>query len=174
MRYCNLHKDLFLGVLPNSQYGNESVVQLYDFNSQTLSGDLDLYDVFGHLEEATYDAPNKRLSFNRGQMQTGEQGSLALNNIEIDNNLIELSILALRKAEALQKYKEITQSNDYDYRSQIEAHFGIKPDRGLSHVATWLGGCVNNIGIDSVTNSNLSADTTTIIKGKATGAGSVG
>ena len=171
MRYCNLHKDLFLGVLPNSQFGNESVVQLYDMNGKTLSGELNLYDVFGKLESATYDAANKRVSFNTGQMQTDSNGTFDMKNINTENNLIELSVLALRKAEALQKYKEITQSNDYDYRSQIEAHFGIKPDRGLSHVATWLGGCVNNIGIDSVTNSNFASDATTIIKGKATAAG---
>lgn len=171
MRYCNLHKDLFLGVLPSSQYGSESVVQLYDFNGQNLTGTrYDIFGAFGELHDVSNLADGMR--FDGSKIQSHSSGSsISISNIQTDNNLIELSILALRKAEALQKYKEITQSNDYDYRSQIEAHFGIKPDRGLSHVSTWLGGCVNNIGIDSVTNSNLSENSSTIIKGKATGAG---
>lgn len=170
MRYCNLHKDLFLGVLPNSQYGNESVVQLYDFNGKDITASR--YDILGAFGELNGTIGSTTAQFDNSKIQSHSSGSsISIRNIQTENNLIELSILALRKAEALQKYKEITQSNDYDYRSQIEAHFGIKPDRGLSHVATWLGGCVNNIGIDSVTNSNLASDATTIIKGKATGAG---
>lgn len=171
MRYCNLHKDLFLGVLPESQYGSESVVQLYDLNGKdlTFSG-YDILGAFGELHDVSDLADGLR--FDGSKFQSHSSGSTAnLRNLTTENGIIELSILALRKAEALQKYKEITQSNDYDYRSQIEAHFGVKPDRGLSHQSTWLGGAVNNIGIDSVTNSNLSSDGTTVIKGKATSAG---
>lgn len=171
MRYCNLHKDLFLGVLPNSQYGQESVVQLYDFTDKSLSGHLSVFGGTGLFEQVSIDNSLNQISFQNMRLQTRGADKFDINDLSLGDNLIELSILALRKAEALQKYKEITQSNDYDYRSQIEAHFGIKPDRGLSHVATWLGGCVNNIGIDSVTNSNLSENSSTIIKGKATAAG---
>ena len=38
-----------------------------------------------------------------------------------------LKISALRSATALQKYKEIQNSNDPDFASQVLAHFGIKP-----------------------------------------------
>ena len=33
----------------------------------------------------------------------------------------------MRSATALQKYKEIQNSNDPDYANQVLAHFGIKP-----------------------------------------------
>ena len=36
-------------------------------------------------------------------------------------------ISALRSATALQKYKEIQNSNDPDFAAQVLAHFGIKP-----------------------------------------------
>ena len=36
-------------------------------------------------------------------------------------------ISALRSATALQKYKEIQNSNDPDFANQVLAHFGIKP-----------------------------------------------
>ena len=38
-----------------------------------------------------------------------------------------LKISALRSAAALQKYKEIQNSNDPDFATQVLAHFGIKP-----------------------------------------------
>lgn len=171
MRYCNLHKDLFLGVLPSSQYGSESAVQLYDLSDKDVNfSGYGIFGAFGELNNVV--TSDGKITFDNAKIQSHTNGSSAqLRNSAVSDGLIELSILALRKAEALQKYKEITQSNDYDYRSQIEAHFGIKPDRGLSHQCTWLGGFVNNIGIDSVTNSNLASDATTIIKGKATAAG---
>lgn len=171
MRYCNLHKDLFLGVLPQSQYGNESVVPLYDLSGKDVNyTGYGIFQAFGELNNVV--TSDGKITFDNAKIQSHSSGSrIDLSNSAQTDGLIELSILALRKAEALQKYKEITQSNDYDYRSQIEAHFGIKPDRGLSHQSTWLGGCVNNIGIDSVTNSNLSGESSTVIKGKATSAG---
>lgn len=179
MRYANLHKDLFLGVLPESQYGSESVVPLANLDGQTITapsfhftgvkGQLNSFEELGPQSSPALD-PAYRFT-NSGFLNTSVNSSAELTNIKFsEGGLLELSILALRKAEALQKFKEVTQSNDYDYRSQIEAHFGIKPDRGLSHESTWLGGCVNNIGIDSVTNTNIS-DSSTIIKGKATSAG---
>ena len=38
----------------------------------------------------------------------------------------EFTVLALRQAEALQRWKEISQSGDSDYREQIRKHFGVK------------------------------------------------
>ena len=38
-----------------------------------------------------------------------------------------LKISALRSATALQKYKEIQNSNDPDFANRVLAHFGIKP-----------------------------------------------
>ena len=56
-----------------------------------------------------------------GQKLVGFSGSLTAD--------ASLKISALRSATALQKYKEIQNSNDPDFASQVLAHFGIKPDR---------------------------------------------
>ena len=53
-----------------------------------------------------------------------------INNADVAS----FSILALRQAEALQKWKEITQSVDTNYRDQIKAHFGINVQIGRAHV----------------------------------------
>ena len=52
-----------------------------------------------------------------------------------DADVASFSILALRQAEALQKWKEITQSVDTNYRDQIKAHFGINTPANMSHMA---------------------------------------
>lgn len=59
-----------------------------------------------------------------------------------------LSILALRQAQALQKWKEVSLANDMDYVSQVEAHYGIKLPSCTSHLCRWLGGTSSFINID--------------------------
>lgn len=68
----------------------------------------------------------------------------------------DLSILALRQATALQKYKEIQLANDPDFESQIEAHFGIKPKHDM-HKSRFIGGSSSMIDINPVVNQNLGA-----------------
>ena len=50
-----------------------------------------------------------------------------------------LKISALRPATALQKYKEIQNSNDPDFANQVLAHFGIKP-KVDSRTSIFIGG----------------------------------
>ena len=59
-------------------------------------------------------------------------------------------ILALRQAEALQKYREITQSVDTNYRDQIKAHFGVNVPASDSHMAQYIGGIARNLDISGV------------------------
>ena len=83
------------------------------------------------------------------------------------------SILALRQAEALQKWKEITQSVDTNYRDQIKAHFGINTPASMSHMAQYIGGVARNLDISEVVNNNLYEDgSEAVIYGKGVGSGS--
>ena len=83
------------------------------------------------------------------------------------------SILALRQAEALQKWKEITQSVDTNYRDQIKAHFGINTPASMSHMAQYIGGIARNLDISEVVNNNLYEDgSEAVIYGKGVGSGS--
>ena len=50
-----------------------------------------------------------------------------------------LKVSALRSATALQKYKEIQNSNDPDFANQVLAHFGIKP-KVDSRISIFIGG----------------------------------
>lgn len=84
-----------------------------------------------------------------------------------------LSIIALRRATALQRYKEIQECNDSDFCSQIEAHFGVRPN---SHgtKSKFLGGYSSVFDINPQINQNLSGDNYANIQAAptATGTGS--
>ena len=55
------------------------------------------------------------------------------------------TVLALRQAEALQRWKEISQSGDSDYREQIRKHFGVNLPQSLSNMCTYIGGISRNL-----------------------------
>lgn len=150
LRYFNYNKDLFMGLLPNTQFGDESVVNLsidsslhsYSFNKpDSFAASLDT--------QTSEDGTNVFLKY----IQDG-QGKL-LDQIKIQGLTSEFSILALRQAEALQRWKEVSQSVDEDYQSQIQAHFGISVSDYLAHKSSWLKGYYGDLSINTVVNQNL-------------------
>lgn len=168
MRFSNLPLDYFNGVLPTPQYGSESVVNLNLGNasgSATLSGNTG--DDYGRW----HDWVDNPLHDSDVQISSVSPDNLGLLKIK-DGNFIHhthslegsaninttlsgsLSVLALRQATALQKYKEIQLANDPDYESQIEAHFGIKPEHDM-HKSRFIGGTSSMIDINPVVNQNL-------------------
>lgn len=130
MRFSNLPLDYFNGVLPTPQYGEESVVN------------LDLGNASGSatLQGETGSDTNTHAFSGSASINTTLSGSL--------------SVLALRQATALQKYKEIQLANDPDFESQVEAHFGIKPKHDM-HKSRFIGGSSSMIDINPVVNQNL-------------------
>lgn len=186
LRFSNLPLDYFNGVLPTAQFGKESVVNL---NLGTGS-----FSATGKTKGASFD--------NINSLYVNMDGSDPLNgDVNVQNNVpkvvgsrtrIEtfhthdiagtlsadaelsgnLSILALRQATALQKYKEIQLANDADFVSQIEAHFGIKPKHDLD-TSIFIGGSSSMIDINPQVNQNLADwSQTNAYKGAPTGSGS--
>ena len=177
MRFSNLPLDYFNGVLPTPQYGAESVVSLNLGNasgSATLSGstssDLGRWNVRGDFD-------GSKLKYGDPLVVGGGTSADDLHFVDIkdsdgvhqgfihDHTLSgsatintslsgTLSVLALRQATALQKYKEIQLANDPDFESQVEAHFGIKPKHDM-HKSRFIGGASSMIDINPVVNQNL-------------------
>ena len=167
MRFSNLPLDYFTGVLPTSQFGSESVVNL---NLGSASGNA---TISGSTSDdrtrwsATSAVGGEVLKVGDGgttidaYTSTGPHGFTHTHAIEgsakIDTNLSgSLSIIALRNAIAVQKYKEIQLANDIDFASQIEAHFGIKPDEKDEN-SIFIGGSSSMININEQINQNLVA-----------------
>ena len=133
LKYCNWNKDMLMGVLPNSQFGDVAVVNLGDSGSGTIPvGLLSDTDVFVQAFNATAMntvSDTSPLGISGSAPVSARQAMVArINNADVAS----FSILALRQAEALQKWKEITQSVDTNYRDQIKAHFGINTPASMS------------------------------------------
>ena len=65
-----------------------------------------------------------------------------------------MKISALRSTIALQKYKEIQNSNDPDFANQVLAHFGIKP-KVDSRTSVFIGGDDKTLSINPQVNTNF-------------------
>lgn len=160
LRYCNWNKDYFMGLLPSAQYGAASIVQ----DSQLT---FPLYDNNG------YRAPNASVSFGEQLYARGGVGetSITLNNGTEYNlgNVTRFTILALRQAEAKQKWSEITQSQQQDYKSQMAAHWDADLPDAYSDRCKYIGGVAGDVDIQAVTNQNLTGDNDANIAGRGQG-----
>lgn len=186
LRYCNWNKDMFMGILPNSQFGDVAVisgsegietfvpVEVFNSINETNIAKPPLTGthtpVFADDVMASSTTPSRVRVASAADTPPSAAGS-ALGIRSLLGG--EFSILALRQAEALQKWKEITQSVDTNYRDQIKAHFGINTPASMSHMAQYIGGIARNLDISEVVNNNLSeSGSEAVIYGKGVGSGS--
>lgn len=190
LRYANWNKDKFMGILPNSQFGDLAVVDLgtisssgskipvgaYDGTNDT--GDFHQMKTFGESVNTGSSSTSKSTPIfprSSDSISVRENANLwAVLGNSPDLNL-KFSVLALRQAEALQKWKEITQSVDTNYRDQIKAHFGVSVPQSESHMAKYIGGVARNLDISEVVNTFLPSPEQTssqaYIYGKGVGSG---
>lgn len=174
LKYCNWNKDMLMGVLPNSQFGDVAVINL-----ELPGGDLKagFRTTDGKFISAVTNAPLTTDNSSAGLSTPGvTSGSTVALKAPLISDLSALqsqfTVLALRQAEALQRWKEISQSGDSDYREQIRKHFGVNLPQALSNMCTYIGGISRNLDISEVVNNNLaSAGNTALIAGKGVGVG---
>lgn len=171
LRYCNWNKDMLMGVLPNSQFGDVAVIDL-----PSSVSNVQVADTAGALHPVgTASILNKGVATSPIGVylpsgETIKAGTLL--SVNVQDIASKFTVLALRQAEALQRWKEISQSGDSDYREQIRKHFGVKLPQSLSNMCTYIGGISRNLDISEVVNNNLAAeDGTAVIAGKGVGAG---
>ena len=136
----NLPIDYFTSVLPRAQYGDESAATVSVDGSKSFFGLQDHNDpkigpVFSgsstHDTDNLIKSPDTSVQIDEGNVAPVQ--TLFTNQLLIGlkgrlNADASLKISALRSATALQKYKEIQNSNDPDFANQVLAHFGIKPN----------------------------------------------
>lgn len=147
LRYCNWQKDLFHGVLPHQQYGETAVASI----TPNVTGKLTLSN-FSTVGASPVIA-----------------SGMATKNLPAFDTVGDLSILVLRQAEFLQKWKEITQSGNKDYKDQLEKHWGVSVGDGFSELCTYLGGVSSSIDINEVVNTNITGSAAADIAGKGVG-----
>ena len=172
LKYCNWNKDMLMGVLPNSQFGDVAVLDISN------SGDSNV--VLGPNGKKSTVGVASAVTSSSAPVPLFALQASASNTIPVSSTLrVDLSalqsqftVLALRQAEALQRWKEISQSGDSDYREQIRKHFGVNLPQALSNMCTYIGGISRNLDISEVVNNNLAAENNAaVIAGKGVGAG---
>lgn len=190
LRYANWNKDKFMGILPNSQFGDLAVV---DLGTMPVTGSKIPVGAFdGTNDTGTFKQFQTALSsYNSGTSSTSKTTEIYPRDsdsitVRDKSNLwavlgdspdlkLKFSVLALRQAEALQKWKEITQSVDANYRDQIKAHFGVSVPQSEAHMAKYIGGVARNLDISEVVNNFLpgpgNASSQAYIYGKGVGSG---
>lgn len=211
LRYANWNKDLWMGALPNSQYGDVAAISI-DSNfskakasvtgTANVSGSMGVVygDVNGYASDyaagireggingapdngqtaTAYPAGNLPSDYPyfyaKGSAKT-PVGTIAnpahISGSDLTVSLSgqlssQFSVLQLRAAEALQKWKEIAQANGQNYAAQVKAHFGVSTNPLHSHRSTRICGFDGSIDISAVENTNLTSDEA-IIRGKGLG-----
>lgn len=158
LRYSDYPKDMFMGVLPASQYGSVSVLPS-TFRSDIPSNSL-----------LTPDQGLVLQSTSSGNSVVLGSPSSSVEYIRLNSNL---SALSIRATEYLQRWKEVVQFSSKDYSDQMAAQFGIKAPEYMGNHAHYIGGWSSVININEVVNTNLDANSSQAsIAGKGVGSNS--
>lgn len=168
LRRVNYNKDYFMGVLPKKQYGVEAIAAPL----VNPDGSLPQFNA-AYLYAAPSSGGSSTINFGFMKGKSASNDDLTPGNAARALNAAGISALAIRKAEYLQKYKEITNSGRTDYQSQVEKHFNVKPSDDSSHRCTYIGGTSKRFGLDEVTNTNLNTqESSAYMFGKGVNGGS--
>ena len=181
LQYVNYPKDLFFGVLPNSQMGDDAEV--------SILGTASFGQRTGYIPVGSFESQSEQVS---QQVQlTGNVGSSGANNYQVhdvtnqdlSNDYLGIakndlptaqfnsafSILELRKSEAMQKYREILGTGENNYKSILEKLFNVDVSDKLINIPYYLGGSSSEINISEVENTNLTGSNQVVLRGKGIG-----
>ena len=170
LEYCNWNKDLFMGVLPDTQFGDVATIDTGGLSSRELSVEA---KISSSSTSKTYLGDKINPSGSNFSVNAGPN-AVASNPLVVSLPSIAASfdVLALRRGEALQRWKEISLNVPQNYRAQIKAHFGVDVGENMSGMSTYIGGDSSSLDISEVVNTNLqSGDTQSeaVIAGKGVG-----
>jgi hypothetical protein len=153
--------------LPRAQYGDESAVPIGMNNTDATlivkdSADPSKGVLFGTTSYTANDtllkedsAPTPSHGSYASQVRTSSTGDVLVGfSGKLTAADSSLKISALRSATALQKYKEVQNSNDPDFANQVLAHFGIKP-KVDSRTSIFIGGDDKTLSINPQVNTNF-------------------
>ena len=164
----NLPIDYFTSVLPRAQYGDESAaVVTAGAGTSSFTFNNGVEPTQGALFNLSRPEANDGLvkENNSGPIAIGDKYVFGIKSLATDSSLmgfrgkldassLSVKLSALRSATALQKYKEIQNSNDPDFAAQVLAHFGIKP-KVDSRTSVFIGGDDKTLSINPQVNTNF-------------------
>ena len=170
LEYCNWNKDMFMGVLPDTQFGDVATIDTGGLKAQDL-----------YVEAKISSSSSSRTYLGDKISPSGSDFSVNAGPSAVKSNPLFVSmpsvaasfdVLALRRGEALQRWKEISLNVPQNYRAQVKAHFGVDVGENMSGMSTYVGGDSSSLDISEVVNTALStadAENPATIAGKGVG-----
>lgn len=170
LEYCNWNKDMFMGILPDTQFGDVATIDTGGLKGQDL-----------YVEAKISSSQSSRTYLGSKISPSGSDFSInAGPNAVLSNPLVvsmpsvaaSFDVLSLRRGEALQRWKEISLNVPQNYRAQIKAHFGVDVGENMSGMSTYIGGDSSSLDISEVVNTNLQSgdsQSEAVIAGKGVG-----
>lgn len=175
LRYANYNKDYFMGVLPNSQYGDVALLGSSEISLLKSDGSPSGLILSSDSVGSSTISAN---SYQKGGADS--QTFLGIKNT-LDRSVAipasqpyatQINYLAVRAAEYLQRWKEVVQFSSKDYNDQMKAQFGVRGDDSMGNHVHYIGGFDGNIDISEVVNTNLDTEgSQASIAGKGVGSG---
>lgn len=153
LEYCNWNKDLFMGVLPDTQFGDVATIDTGGLSSRDLPVEA---KISSSSSSQTYLGDKISPSGSNFSVNAGPN-AVASNPLVVSLPSIAASfdVLSLRRGEALQRWKEISLNVPQNYRAQIKAHFGVDVGENMSGMSTYVGGDSSSLDISEVVNTAL-------------------
>lgn len=170
LEYCNWNKDMFMGVLPDTQFGDVATIDTGGLKSQDL-----------YVEARISSSETSRTFLGAKTASAGTDFAINAGPSAVQSNPLivtmpsvaaSFDVLSLRRGEALQRWKEISLNVPQNYRAQIKAHFGVDVGENMSGMSTYVGGDSSSLDISEVVNTNLqsgSSQSEAVIAGKGVG-----
>lgn len=168
LEFSNLPLDYLNGVLPNQQYEDMTVAPLTGISStvdriRAISG-----------SDLTTSQPIESAS--SGSSVGIRLGGTSMKYVELydsdSNGTGGLRLDSLRRAIALQRYKEIQMSSDSTYADLIEKHFGVRPKDIPPFDSSYIGGFDDVLDVNPQVNQNLAGDNAATYGSAPVGTGS--
>ena len=127
-----------MGVLPDTQFGDVATIDTGGLTSRDLPVQA---KISSSSSSSAYLGEKISPSGSNFSVNAGPNAAV-LNPLVVSLPSIAASfdVLALRRGEALQRWKEISLNVPQNYRAQIKAHFGVDVGENMSGMSTYVGG----------------------------------
>lgn len=169
MRYRQWKKDLFTGLLPSTQFGAVSSVDthwdgiqarlaLRFKNTNPLADGMNVVTMSNGNLAAGTDSSALSLNDSDSWNLTDSQGNIsriaAFSGTQATTP--NFDVLALRKSEAIQKWRQIALMSGNSAYDNMRGHYGVTPDHDRDHRPTYIGSVDAPLQIGDI---NASAET---------------
>lgn len=153
VRYADYKKDMLMSIKPMQQLGDLTLIYNDTTNVRNIATQENSIDMQHNSESPQVGDPSETFTSINNGLFTSRAIDMAQNPGDNYPSSIYLSLLDIRIAKCLQRWKAVSLSNRMDYKNQVKAHLGATVPDGRVDLAEYIGGHSNSLNISEVTNT---------------------